>query len=140
MNIPLSDQLKKYNLDITTTYCPKKLASAIQSLSSDDFKKIISLPQMENKSLFPQPSSSASQTSTSSGPISVEINLLETIHILILDYFLSTNSHIQKNKGILPFNSKVLDKSKGMIYNVDNLPLELQHMLYKFLKITTNLD
>lgn len=69
-----------------------------------------------------------------------ETGLHRIIHLLILHhYFVSTQNSFAKSKGILPYQAKTFDKNKGVLYQVDNLPEDLRVLIFKLLKITTDL-
>jgi hypothetical protein len=62
------------------------------------------------------------------------------IHMLILQHYLLGNqTAFNKNKGVLPYQAKTFGQNKGVLYQVENLPEDLCRILYKFLKITTDL-
>lgn len=62
--------------------------------------------------------------------------ILEAIHLIVLHYYFlnKTTTTWGSKKIVLPYQGRTFD-NKGIIYQLDNLPEEVRHNIYKLLKI-----
>ncbi len=86
---------------------------------------------------------------TSLGPL---INMLigqsvETIYVLIVHHYMISDSDKGTdlelksvkltNKRSAPYNGKILNSGKGIIYTIDQLPPDLQQIIANYVSLTT---
>lgn len=67
-----------------------------------------------------------------------DTKISEIIHLLILHHH-TMNSNVDywgKNKAILPYGSKTIGQL-GIMYNLENLPVETKKKLWSFVKLLT---
>jgi hypothetical protein len=67
-----------------------------------------------------------------------QINRLDMNNLEIIYYLILHHARLNGNKEEVPYAKKVHEGGRGVIYDVDSLPLELQHLLAECMKEITN--
>ena len=61
---------------------------------------------------------------------------LDLIYVIALHHYITRYS--AKVKGVYPYGSKPLDHGKGTTFIMDKVPVDLQHVLYKYIKLISS--
>lgn len=60
---------------------------------------------------------------------------MEILYILILSHYLKENKLLPKKKRFVPYKGKLMDSNHGVLFNINNIPNRLQHIISAYLNL-----